>query len=183
MRYWYPLGTTRWFGASLHVHLSVLVAAAVLALTAADSPIFAVAALLSLLALILLHEFGHAWVAHTLGYSVHGIWFGLIHGRCTFDTPETEWDRCLIAWGGVSAQLLIAVPICLLDALWHRPIGFLGPVVLILGYWSLVTIVYNLIPSQGFDGKIAWRILPLLRDRLRARRTVRDVLRRNRGNR
>jgi Zn-dependent protease len=183
VQHWFPLGTTRWFGASLYVHLSVIVAAGVLALTAVQSPAFAAASLLSLLALILLHEFGHAAVAHHFGYSVKAIWFGLIHGRCAFEAPLTEWERSLIAWGGVIAQLLVAVPICLLDSLWRRPLGVFGPVVLILGYWSLILAVLNLVPSRGLDGQAAWRIIPLLRAQLAARRMAREALRRNRRNR
>jgi len=183
VQYWFPLGRTRWFGAALYVHLSVVVAAAVIALAGVQDPAFAAATLLSLVALILLHEFGHAAVAHYFGYPVKSIWFGLIHGRCAFETPLTEWERCLVAWGGVAAQLIIAIPICVADALWHRPVGVFGPVVLILGYWSLVVAVLNLIPSRGLDGQLAWRIIPLLRGQLGARRLAQDALRRNRRDR
>src|SRR4029077_12330948 len=99
------------------------------------------------------------------------------------EAPITEWERCVISWGGVAAQLLIAIPLCLLDALWHRPLGPLAPVVLILGYWSLVVAIFNLIPSRGLDGQVAWRIIPLLRKQLSARRVAHEVLRRNRKNR
>jgi Zn-dependent protease len=167
----------------LYVHLSVIVAVAVLAFAAVQNAVYAAATLVSLVALILLHEFGHAAVAHHFGYPVKAIWFGLIHGRCAFEAPLTEWERCLIAWGGVAAQVLVAFPICVADAFWHHQLGVLGPVVLILGYWSLVVAALNLIPSRGLDGQLAWRIIPLLRGQLGARRVAQDALRRNRRNR
>jgi Zn-dependent protease len=183
MRYWFPLGRTRWFHAALHVHLSVIVAVAVVALTAAESPAFAIVTLISLIALILLHEFGHAAVAHHFGYRVQSIWFSLFHGRCVFDAPTDEWERCLIAWGGVVAQLLVAIPLLALDSFVHPSPRILGPVVLILGYWSLVLIILNLIPSGSLDGATAWRIIPLLRRRVKAGRIAHDAILRNRRGR
>ena len=56
----------------------------------------------------------------------------------------------------------------------------LGPVVLILGYYSLIAAVFNLLPLEGLDGLLTWRIIPLLRTRLDARRVVRNALGRRR---
>ena len=181
MRYWFSLGRSRWFGATLHVHLSVVILAAIVALAAIESPAFAAVTLLSFLGLILLHEWGHAAVAHYLGYEVKGIWLAAIHGRCEVQAPETEWEHSLIAWGGVAAQLAVAVPIIALDSMWHRSLGIFGPVVLILGYYSCVVVILNLLPRKDLDGPIAWRIIPLLRKRLEARRVVRKALGRRRG--
>lgn len=183
MRYWLPLGRTRWFGAALHVHLSIIVALVVVALSAAESPPFAFTALFCLVALISLHEFGHAAVAHRLGYKVESIWFGLVHGRCVFEAPPDEWDRSLIAGGGVLARLLVAIPLLVIDGLLHRPPWILGPVVLILGYWSLVLVILNLIPSGRLDGVTAWRIIPMLRKRRNAVRIANAAIRRNRQSR
>jgi len=183
VRRWFHLGRLRWFGASLHVHLSVVIAMAVLALMAVDSPAYAIATLLSLLAVILIHELGHAAVAQYFGYSVEAIWFTLIHGRCEFEAPHSEWERVLIAWGGVAAQLLVAVPLCVLDSFWRGSLGILGPVILILGYWSLVLVMFNLLPMRDLDGRLAWRIIPLLRHRSGAKSVVRAALRRTRRGR
>src|SRR6266853_1807335 len=79
MHYWFSLGRSRWFGATLHVHLSVVILVAIVALAAIESPTFAAVTLLSYLGLILLHEWGHAAVAHYFGYDVKGIWLGAIH--------------------------------------------------------------------------------------------------------
>ncbi len=128
----------------------------------------------------MIHELGHAAVAHRFGYAVEGIWLGAIHGRCEFQAPKTQWEHCVIAWGGVAAQLAVAVPLIAFDAFWHRPLGILGPVLLILGYYSGVVVLLNLLPLKGRDGLRAWRIVPLLRTRIEGRRAVRGGLGRNR---
>jgi stage IV sporulation protein FB len=181
MRYWFSLGRSRWFGARFHVHLSVVVVSALVALAGVESPVFAAVTLASFLGLIVLHEFGHAAVAHRFGYSVEGIWLAAVHGRCEFQAPETQWQQCVIAWGGVAAQLAVAIPLIAFDALWRRPLGILGPVVLILGYYSGIVVLLNLLPLKGLDGRRAWKIIPLLRKRMEARKVVRRALGRNRG--
>jgi Zn-dependent protease len=165
VRFWYSLGRSRWFGARLHVHLSVILVTAVVALAAVQSPAFAAVTLASFLGVTLLHELGHAAVAHHFGCAVEGIWLAAVHGRCEFQAPETSWERSLIAWGGVAAQLAVALPLLVFDAFWWRSLGILGPVVLILGYYSCVTVILNLLPARGLDGQLAWRIIRLLRQR------------------
>jgi stage IV sporulation protein FB len=177
MHYWYPLGRLRGIHAALYVHISVVIAFALIALAAVRDPAFAIATLLSLLGLILLHEVGHATVARHLGYATRSIRLSLIHGRCEYDAPPNRWDETLIAWGGVAAQLLIAVPLCIFDAFWRYPLGLFAPVILVLGYWSLIVVVFNLIPTRGLDGWTAWQIIPLLRTRPNARRTSRSAIR------
>lgn len=179
MRYWYPVGRLRGIHAALYVHVSVVIAFALLALAAVKDPAFAIATLLSLVGLILLHEVGHAAVARHLGYATRSIRLGLIHGMCEFDAPPNRWDDTLIAWGGIAAQLLIAVPLCIFDAFWRYSLGFFAPVILVLGYWSVVVVVFNLVPTRGLDGRKAWQIIPLLRIRLNARRTARSAIRKN----
>jgi hypothetical protein len=176
MRFWYSLGRSRLFGANFHIHLSVIVVTVIVAVSAVRSPAFAAVTLASFFGLILLHEWGHGAVAHYLGYSVQSIWLSAIHGRCYVEAPESQWDRSLIAWGGVGAQLVVAIPLIAFDSLWHSSLGILGPVVLIFGYYSCVLVILNLTPSRGLDGEVAWRIIPLLRKRLEARRAVRKTL-------
>ena len=176
MRYWYSLGRSRWFGARLYVHLSVIVVTVVVALAAIQNPAYAAVTLASFLGVTLLHELGHAAVAHHFGYDVLGLWLAAVHGRCEFQAPETSWEHSLIAWGGVAAQLVVALPLLAFDACWQKSLGLLGPVVLILGYYSCVTVIFNLLPLRGLDGQLAWRIIPLLRQRYEARRTVQSML-------
>jgi Zn-dependent protease len=39
-----------------------------------------------------------------------------------------------------------------------------------LGYVNLFMALFNLAPAQGLDGKVAWRIIPLLLERWHGRR-------------
>jgi len=169
------------------VHLSVVVVTVVVALVAVENPAYAAVTLASYLGLILLHELGHAAVAHHFGYRVTGIRLAVLHGLCEFQSPERpwEWELCLIAWGGVVAQLAVALPLLAFDFFWNRPLGILGPVVLIFGYYSCAIVIYNLIPAGRRDGVRAWRIVPLLWQQHQARQTVRDLLARggSRSNR
>jgi Zn-dependent protease len=177
------LGRSRWFGAKLYIHLSVIVVTVVVALAAIQNPAFAAVTLLSFFGVILLHEWGHAAVAHHFGYRVDSIWLATVHGRCEYEAPETQWERSLIAWGGVAAQLALGVPIIVIDSQWHRSLGIFGPVVLILGYYSCIVVIFNLLPLKGLDGQVAWRIIPLLGKRLEARSVVGRALGRGRGRR
>jgi Zn-dependent protease len=183
VKHWFPLGRLRGIGAALYVHVSVLVAAAVLVLAGVQSPQFAAVTLLSLIAVVLVHETGHVVVAQRLGYSVTSIRFSLIHGRCEYDAPRSRWDEALVAWGGVVAQLIIALPLFAFDNVWHHSLGLLAPVVLILGYWSMVLVVLNLIPARGLDGLKAWQIFPLLWKRFETRRIARNAVERLRDRR
>jgi Zn-dependent protease len=181
MRYWYSVGRSRWFDARLYVHLSVVIVTVVIASAAVQNPTYAAVTLASFLGVMLVHELGHASVAHHFGYTVEGIWLAAVHGRCEFQAPETEWEHSLIAWGGVAAQIIVAGPLLLFDSVWHRSLGILAPVILILGYYSVLTVIFNLLPLRGLDGELAWRIIPQMRQRLEARRIVRGALRRGRG--
>jgi len=70
----------------------------------------------------------------------------------------------------------VAIPVIAFDSLWPWSLGILGPVVLVLGYYSCVLVILNLVPSRGLDGEVAWRVIPLIRKRLEARRVVRKTL-------
>lgn len=52
--------------------------------------------------------------------------------------------------------------------------------VYILGYVNLIIASFNLLPIEGYDGEIAWRVIPLLREQLRARRATQAAIRRMR---
>src|SRR5690348_9823949 len=58
----------------------------------------------SLLALIVVHEIGHAFVARFCGLQVIGFEFNILHGKCLLQAPEYEIELALVSWGGVIAQ-------------------------------------------------------------------------------
>jgi Zn-dependent protease len=121
--------------------------------------------------LIFLHEVGHAVVVlacrrRVLALDVHG--FG---GTCHWDGAVTPMQRAAIAWGGVWAQALVL-------AATHAVLAVAGPpttasgaqLVSAFAHTNLYLIALNLLPLPPLDGAQAWRIVPLVRDRLRVRR-------------
>jgi Zn-dependent protease len=145
------------------VHWSVLVVVALLALVSIRSPIYAAVAIASYLGIIVIHEAGHAWVARRLGYGVDAIHVSFLHGYCTHDMPYNETDHVLIAWGGVAAQLVVAIPVLTVATIFDRQdFGYAAPAIAFLGYVNIVIALANLAPAPGFDGRIAWRVVPLL---------------------
>ena len=163
-RKWTALRRLRVFGAPIYVHWSVFAAVLVLASLSIDSPIDAAVAVASYIAIIVIHEFGHAYVARRRGCEVLSIRIAFLHGQCEHEATGCEWDEAAIAWGGVLAQLLIAVPILTLAAVFNRSnFGYADPAIVFLGYLNLVMALLNLAPVAPLDGATAWRIIPLLR--------------------
>jgi stage IV sporulation protein FB len=163
------------------VHCSVLVVVGLLALLALGDMIFAVLFIACYLAILVVHEYGHAFVARALGYEVDSIWLTPLHGWCVYEAPDYEWDEVLVSWGGVAAQLAVAVPVAFLAlAAWGDDWGYLTPIIVVLGYANLVVVAVNLLPSEDLDGKVAWRIVLLIWQRRRARRTTEELLRASR---
>lgn len=183
MRSYISLERPRIFGAHLHLHWTALVAGGVLFGALIRHPLHAALSVLAYFGVILLHEAGHAFVARKLGYPPDNVYVGLLHGRCEFEHPDTLRDHALIAWGGVLAQLALAVPVLVVSLV--VPIGsvsFLSLPVRILGFFNLVNALVNLAPVQGLDGAVAWRLVPIawqdFADRIAAKKATRDVLRR-----
>ena len=132
-------------GARVYVHWSVFAVVLLLALVSLRSPIYAAISIASYLAVIVIHETGHAWVARRLGYHVSAIRIGFFHGRCEHEAPYRESDDVMIAWGGVLAQLAVAVPILIVAKLSGEPdFGYAGPLVAILGQINLMIALVNL---------------------------------------
>jgi Zn-dependent protease len=142
------------------------------------SPVYAAVSIAAYLAIITVHEAGHAYVARWFGCRITAIRRGIIHGLCEYETPEHELEDVLIAWGGVAAQLCIAIPVLLIAwAMGSRELYYFGPVVAFLGYLNLLVALANLAPAEGFDGKRACRAFPLLFHWWRAKRTAKKRLR------
>ena len=162
MRPYYTIKRFRIFNAPVSVHWSALLVIGIILVTGYKEPIHAVIAAASYFSILLIHEIGHGFVANKLGYKVFETKIAFFHGMCIFKEPYNEEHHIKIAWAGSLAQIFVAIPLIVLSQFKVvSDISYLGPVYAFLGYLSVLVALVNLAPSQGLDGHIAWRIIPL----------------------
>lgn len=148
----------------MFLHWSVLVVMGGCLAMAVSDPIIAITAAVSYFSVILIHEFGHAFVASRLGYEVDSIRLSVIHGECIYDASyETAREAALIAWGGPLAQFAAAA---LVWSLSFMPMvdqsDLFGPLLVFLGYVGPLVALANLAPGSEMDGTRAWPLIPML---------------------
>lgn len=109
--------------------------------------------------LVLIHELGHAFLVKRRGLRnqevrVHGLGGVSIHER------GSTYDRAIIAWGGVLAQLLVLyVPAKLITLFVPIPsVAFLQELLSAFLYTNLILAGFNLIPIPPLDGAMAWKL-------------------------
>lgn len=156
--------------AQLYVHWLVLAASTLILIIYWESPINIVLAILSYLSIIFIHEAGHAAMASKVGCRVFAIRIGLVHGLCEYEQPKYELDDIKISWSGVILQILIAILVFSLSSFGLINFSFFAPILVFLGYFSLLIVPYNLMPLRGLDGQKAWRIIPFLYQQLKSRK-------------
>jgi len=177
MKRWFLFPRIRILDAHLYLHWSVPLVVGLLAFMSFQSPIHAAVSIASYFAVILIHELGHAFMAHRLGYEVDAIRVAFLHGRCEYQAPHSEMHDVLISWAGVLAQLAAAVPVLVVAALFENyDFGYAAPAIVFLGYVNLLIALVNLAPSPGLDGGTAWRVVPMLRRWWRVRRVTKRAL-------
>jgi Zn-dependent protease len=159
-------------GVRVYAHWSVLLIGTLILFGALERPAETLAAWTAYFSVILIHECGHMIAAHRKGYAVTAIELYPIHGCVCFQQPWSRYDDAVIAWGGVAAQAVVAVPL----VTWVAIFGFtrsdaVNVAVGILGYYSLIVAVFNLIPLPPLDGAKAWYLIPELIKRARTSRT------------
>lgn len=162
-------------GVPVFVHWSLLAIGAAILLTAIGNPGYSLTLFVSYYFLILLHECGHMLAARARGSFVHRIELFPILGRVYFDQPYSRLDAAIIAWGGVLAQAAVAAPLLL----YHQFFGFsrstvFNTLVAVLGFYSLLLAIFNLLPVRPLDGSTAWYLFPELFRLLRKRRSGRS---------
>jgi hypothetical protein len=139
-------------GVALQIHISALVAAAVLSVV---EPGFA----LGFFVVILLHEVGHAVLASALRLSPDVIQLHALGGECRYSGRVTPLRRSIVAWGGVLAQGLLLV--CAMGYArlfgWPRSPFGLHFIESLIG-WNLLILVMNLLPVPMLDGWLAWQL-------------------------
>jgi Zn-dependent protease len=108
-------------------------------------------------------------MARLRGYGVWSVEIYPIHGVTRCDAPRSHFDRCLVAWGGVLAQIAIAIPLIAWVAIFgYTSVEAINAVLALLGFFSLAIAAINLLPIPHLDGSLAWQLLPLLLRRLRS---------------
>ena len=132
--------------------------------------------------LILIHELGHMVLAQRSHLSVDRIELHILGGKCIYYADRaTVWNRSVIAWGGVLAQLVLFAPVYACTKLLPPPSGwlaaYLNPALVVLLPLNLAMVVFNLLPAPFLDGYQAWRLLPMIPGR------ISSVLRRRRARR
>lgn len=148
-------------GVDVFVHWTVFLIAAAMIYATRRNPWVTLTAGVSWLSLLLLHECGHMIAARRTHTPVFSIELYPIFGFCRFEVPWSRFDHCVIAWGGVIAQLAVAAPIMLwVSAFGYTRFAPVNAVLGILGGYSLVVAVFNLLPVRPLDGSMAWRIVP-----------------------
>ncbi|MEI9977012.1 MAG: hypothetical protein WDO73_36155 [Ignavibacteriota bacterium] len=148
-------------GVDVYVHWSVFVIAIVIFARLTLKPASTLIGMAAYLGLLILHESGHLAMARRRGYLAFSMALYPIFGLASFEAPDSRLDRALIAWGGVLAQLAIAIPLTLYILLaGYTPFEPLNAVLAILGGYSLVVAVFNLLPIRPLDGSRAWDIIP-----------------------
>lgn len=156
-------------GVDTYVHWTVFVVAAVMLANVGSRPVLTLVGLTSYLSMILIHEIGHLVAAQRLGCKVDSIKLYPVFGVTSFEIPWTRLDHCVIAWSGVLAQAVVAIPLVVWVAVFgYTKIGAINAIFAILGYFSLAIAVFNLLPIPPLDGAIAWGLLPALLARKRA---------------
>jgi Zn-dependent protease len=156
-------------------HWSVLLIGAIVLAGALEEPLLACSVLVAYYGVILIHECGHMIAAQRKGCAVWSIELYPIWGITRFSQPYSQYHQCVIAWGGVVAQAIVAVPLLA----WVETFGYtrfqaVNAIRAILGFFSLSVAVFNLIPIRPLDGSIAWRLLPALIRRPRTKAAKRE---------
>jgi Zn-dependent protease len=174
---YFRIKNTRVFGAPVFVHHSVLWCAGIYLLLSLGEPVRALLTVASYFAIIVVHEIGHAAVASRLRCRVESLQIYPFHGLCQFEDPYSEWEHVLISWGGVLAQCALAlVALAVLAPFSGRQVPHVAQLGLVLVYFNLLIAAINLVPYAGLDGKLAWRIIPLLVTRYKTRTTVKKTI-------
>src|SRR5258708_18762140 len=98
-------------GVPVYVHWSVLLIAMFILVNVIHSPATSLLGLIAYMGVLFIHESGHLIAAQRMRCEVSSIQLYPIFGITKFETPWSKFDHCVIAWGGVIAQAVVALPV------------------------------------------------------------------------
>jgi Zn-dependent protease len=115
---------------------------------------------------ILLHEIGHALLVMRYRLRVSSIDLHAYGGVCRWSGGAGEWERAVIAWGGVLAQAaLFAVTASIVQVAGLPSTLFVRELVDVFLLTNLLLMTINLLPFPPLDGAEAWKLGRLLLQR------------------
>ena len=157
-------------GVNVYVHWSVFVISVIILVGAIERPAMSLVGLIAYWSVLLIHEYGHLIAAQRKKCYVSSIKLYPILGITCYDVPWSRFDHCVIAWGGVLAQAIVAAPLIAWVMLFgYTRFNIVNEVIAILGFFSVGTIIFNLLPIPPLDGATAWGIIPEFVRRTRSR--------------
>ncbi len=144
----------RFRGAPIRIHWSVLVGIFVFSGFSFD-PV----AWLAVIAMIILHEIGHAALVHRFGYEIVAVEVHGFGGHCAWAGDPTRAEVAAIAWGGVLAQGALWIAAMIVSLLIGDPSSHVLAVVLgVFTTTNAYSMLLNLMPIPPLDGAKAWQL-------------------------
>jgi len=149
-------------GTGVYVHWSVLAICAVILAGVIRRPLQSILGMIAYLSVLFIHECGHLILARRKQCDVSAIELYPIFAITRYSQPWSAFDEAVIAWGGVLAQSIVAIPLALIVVFYgYTRFQALNAVMAILGVLGLGVAIFNLVPSPPLDGATAWQIVPL----------------------
>lgn len=148
----------RWVGVPVTLHWSwVLIFLFILL----SSPQFAVV-YAGVFFLVLLHECGHCLAAQHYNQKIHSITLYPFGGAARMEIPKEPVKELVIALAGPAVNLVL-IPVFLL-------LGSIHPILMTIGYYNMILLVFNMIPAFPMDGGRVLRacLTHFLKDHARA---------------
>lgn len=148
-------------GVDLRLHWSVPVGALVFGSLRFEPILW-----LAFLAVILVHDLGHALAVRAVGFRITGVDLTGFGGQCRWRGKAEALDHAIIAWGGVVAQSLLLVATLLVTAFFGRSTAHAASLVehafIEINLWIMAI---NLLPFPPLDGARAWGLFAELGSR------------------
>jgi stage IV sporulation protein FB len=150
-------------GVAVRIHWTLIAGSGALFLVSWPHIVEPLCAILAYFAAMLVHEWGHAYMARRRRCRVYGIELYPFVGLTRHALPYSRSDHAAIAWGGVTAQAVFGLPVLG----WILTVGYTrfepaNAFLAIFGWLCLFMILLNLIPIPPLDGALAWSGLPAL---------------------